>query len=256
MRIVIRLLLMLLVLSGGYACMSPKKALFAYDLQPGTDTAAVAKYSSEQRIQVADLLQVQVQGLDPSVMAEFNVVNAAAGNLAGAAGGRGIGQRVSEKGTIVVPRVGEVPVLGLTVEEAAERIRIEVAKWVKEPTVLVSALNFRVSVLGAVRSPGSYNNMTDRMTILDALAQAGDVQLSGLRDRVWVIREQNGLRQYEKVNLNSSSLFDSEFYYMRNNDIVYVQPNALSAFAGSNAALFSVLGATLGIVALIISIAN
>jgi polysaccharide export outer membrane protein len=172
----------------------------------------------------------------------------------GGQGGRGLGQRVSEAGTIIVPHLGNVTIAGLTVEEAAERIREGISRYLKEPTVLVSVLNYKVSVLGAVRSPGQYTPQTDRITILDALAQAGDIQFSGLRDRVWVIREVNGLRTYQQINLNKSDLFSSEFYYLKNNDVVYVQPNAMSSFFGGNTALFSTIGAVGGIVALIVAL--
>jgi polysaccharide export outer membrane protein len=147
-------------------------------------------------------------------------------------------------------------VAGLTVEEAGAKISTAVSRFVKEPTVIVSVLNFRVSVLGAVRDPGEIVSKTDRMTVLDALAQAGDIQLSGLRDRVWVIREVNGLRNYEQVNLNKADLFKSDYYYLKNNDVIYVQPNAMTAFFGSNTALFSTIGALAGIIALIVSLAR
>jgi polysaccharide export outer membrane protein len=250
-----KLLLVCGLASVLFSCMSAKKAIYAVDLTAGTDTVNSAKYSTDQTIQVADLVQVQIQGLDPAIAMEFNMMvqnNAAVQN----AGGRGQGQRVSEKGTVIVPRIGEVEVVGLTVEAAAAKISTAVSRFVKEPTVIVSVLNFRVSVLGAVRDPGEIVSKTDRMTILDALAQAGDIQLSGLRDRVWVIREVNGLRTYQQMNLNKGDLFKSDYYYLKNNDVIYVQPNAMTAFFGSNTALFSTIGALAGIIALIVSLAR
>lgn len=236
------------------SCMSAKESIYAVNLQAGTDTVPVAKYSSEQKIQVADIVQVTVNGLDPQVVLEFNMQGQAA-NLQGV-GGRGLGQRVSEAGTITIPHLGQVEVAGLTVEDASERIRAGISRYLKEPTVLVSVLNFKVSVLGAVRSPGQYTAQSDRMTILDVLAQAGDVQYGALRDRVWLIREANGLRTYQQINLNKSDLFKSDYYYLKNNDIVYVQPNAMTAFFGGNTALFSTIGAIGGIVALIVALAR
>jgi polysaccharide export outer membrane protein len=236
------------------SCMSAKESIYAVNLQAGTDTVPVAKYSSEQKIQVADVVLVQVNGLDPQVVMEFNM-QGQAGNMQGV-GGRGMGQRVSEAGTITVPHLGEVGIAGLTVEDASEKIRIGISRYVKEPSVLVSVLNYKVSVLGAVRSPGQYTSQTDRITILDALAQAGDIQFSGLRDRVWVIREVDGKRTYQQINLNKSDLFQSDFYYLKNNDVVYVQPNAMTSFFGGNTALFSTIGAIGGIVALIVALAK
>lgn len=250
----IRTLQLMMIVSIGFclhSCMSAKESIYAVNLQPGADTVPVAKYSSEQKIQVSDVVQVLVNGLDPQVVMEFNM-QGQAGNMQGV-GGRGMGQRVSVAGTIIVPHLGQVAIAGMTVEDASEKIRVGISRYIKEPTVLVSVLNYKVSVLGAVRSPGQYTVQTDRLTILDALAQAGDIQFSGLRDRVWVIREVDGKRTYQQINLNKSELFTSDVYYLKNNDVVYVQPNAMSAFFGSNTALFSTIGAITGIIALIVA---
>lgn len=235
------------------ACMSAKKGIYAYNLEEAKDSARVASFSSDHKLQVADVVTVTVLGLEPEVVQEFNMI-AQGGGIMGAPGGRGIGQRVSKAGTIIVPRVGEVEVLGLTIEEASERIRLEVAKLIKSPTVYIALLNYKVSVIGAVRSPGSYSPLTDRVTILEALAQAGDMQFTGLRDRVWVVREENGQRKYNKINLNDKDLFASEYYYLKNNDLVYVQPNGMSSFIGGNGPLFTLIGATTGIIALALTI--
>jgi polysaccharide export outer membrane protein len=236
------------------SCMSAKKGIYAYNIEEAKDSARVASFSSDHKLQVSDLVVVTVLGITPEAVQEFNMMmQGGGGNLAGA-GGRGIGQRVSKEGNIIVPRVGEVQVLGLTIEEASERIRQEVAKLVVSPTVYVSLLNYKVSVIGAVRSPGSYTPMTDRITILEALAQAGDMQFTGLRDRVWVIREENGQRRYNKINLNDKDLFASDYYYLKNNDLVYVQPNGMSSFIGGNGPLFTLIGATTGIIALALTI--
>jgi polysaccharide biosynthesis/export protein len=235
------------------SCMSAKKGIYAYNIEEAKDSARVASFSSDHKLQVADVVTVTVLGLEPEVVQEFNMMVQGGGNM-GAAGGRGIGQRVSKQGNIIVPRVGEVHVLGLTIEEASERIRQEVAKLIKSPTVYVALLNYKVSVIGAVRSPGSYSPLTDRITILEALAQAGDMQFTGLRDRVWVIREENGQRMYNKINLNDKDLFASEYYYLKNNDLVYVQPNGMSSFIGGNGPLFTLIGATTGIIALALTI--
>lgn len=248
----LQLILVVTIMISLHSCMSAKESIYAVNLQPGNDTIPVAKYSSDQKIQVADIVQVTVNGLDPQVVLEFNMQGQAA-NLQGV-GGRGMGQRVSEAGTIIIPHLGQVAIAGLTVEEASDKIRVGISRYLKEPTVLVAVLNYKVSVLGAVRSPGQYTAQTDRITILDALAQAGDIQFSGLRDRVWVIREVDGKRTYQQINLNKSELFTSEFYYLKNNDVVYVQPNAMSSFFGGNTALFSTIGAVGGIVALIVAL--
>lgn len=234
------------------ACISPKKVIYATDLQTGKDTISTAPFSTDQTIQVADLLMVQVSALDPEAVVVFNPPAMLGGGGAQMGGGRGIGQRVNEAGNINMAMIGDIKVQGLHPDDAALKIEQAISKYVKEPHVVVKVLNFKVTVLGAVRTPGIQTSQTDRMTILDAVAQAGDIQGNGLRDRVWVIREVDGERTYDKINLNSAGLFASKYYYLKNNDVVYVQPNGVSAYLGANGAVFSTIGAISGVLAIIL----
>ena len=97
--------------------------------------------------------------------------------------------------------------------------------FIKDPIVTVQFLNYKISVLGEVTSPGSFNISGDRITLLEALGMAGDLTIYGRRDRVAVIREQDGKRQILYHDLRSSDIFQSPSYYLQQNDIIYVEPN-------------------------------
>jgi polysaccharide export outer membrane protein len=99
----------------------------------------------------------------------------------------------------------------------------------KDMVVTVEFMNFKVSVLGEVKKPGTYSIEGDKVTVLEAIAMAGDLTVYGIRDEVYVIREENGERQNFKLDLRSKDIFNSPAYYLRQNDIIYVKPNEVRA---------------------------
>lgn len=139
------------------------------------------------------------------------------------------GYLVDDYGYIIFPILGKMKVDGITYDSLQNLIqnRLINEDYVKDPVVTVSPMNFRVSVLGEVRSPKELHVTGNRLTILEALARCGDITMYGLRDNVVVIREKNGVATPIEVDLTKKTLFDSEVYYLQQNDIVYVEPNKL-----------------------------
>ena len=137
------------------------------------------------------------------------------------------GYLVDEQGYITFPFLGKINVAGLqhdTVEAMIQQ-RLISGEYVSDPTVTVSPMNFRVSVVGEVRSPKELHITGERLTIFEALAMCGDITDSGRRDNVVVMREKNGSVIPIEINLTQKTLFNSEAYYLQQNDIVYVEPN-------------------------------
>lgn len=149
----------------------------------------------------------------PSITAPSLVQNSAPGFL------------VDANGNIEIPIVGVVKVAGLTTIEAKDLIKTRVAKYLKEPTVTVRFLNYKISVLGEVMRPSVYVIPNETVTLVEALGLAGDMTIYGKRDNVLVIRDVNGKKEFGRVNLNSRDLFSSPYYYLHANDVVYVEPN-------------------------------
>ncbi len=132
--------------------------------------------------------------------------------------------RVAQDGDIDFPVLGRIHVGGQTTGQVAEYLTRRIAENVEAPIVTVSLVNFKVKVLGEVAKPGSFLMDTERVTVLDALAEAGDLTMYGRRDDVIVIREEGGQAAYHKLNLNDSRIVSSPYYYLKQNDVVYVSP--------------------------------
>lgn len=186
-------------------------------------------------IEPNDLLSIIVTTKDPELSAIFNMQPGSTGNNASnnneTARKVDYGYRVDNQGDITFPTLGLLHVAGMTRTELETLIRQRILKegLLKEFSVSVSFLNFKISVIGDVKSPGIINIKDDKFTILQALAEAGDLNITGDRSNVTVIREKNGKRTFYKLDLRSKSMFDSPAYYMQQNDVVYVVPNEKKA---------------------------
>lgn len=137
------------------------------------------------------------------------------------------GYLVDEKGFIQFPILGKIQVEGISYDSLQNVIqcRLKAEEYVKDPVVTVSPMNFRVSVVGEVRRPKEIHVTGERLTIFEALAMCGDITDSGMRSNVVVMREKNGVATPIEVDLTKKTIFDSEVYYLQQNDIVYVEPN-------------------------------
>ncbi len=128
------------------------------------------------------------------------------------------------EGTIKLPLIGQVSVLGLTNAKAAEQIGNKLTAYLKEPTVNVRNLNFRISVLGEVTRPALFTIPNEQITLPEALGLAGDLTIYGRRDNVLVIREEANKRVFARLDLTQRDAFRSPYYSLHPNDVVYVEP--------------------------------
>ncbi|MDR1056204.1 MAG: polysaccharide biosynthesis/export family protein [Prevotellaceae bacterium] len=186
-------------------------------------------------IQPKDMLSVIVSSRNPELAAPFNLpmVSYQVGSEITSAGGgqRILGYVVDNNGNIDFPILGQVKVAGLTRWQLSEMLKHRLINddLIKDPIVTVQFMNFRVSVMGEVNSPGTYNINGDRVTLLEAISLARDLSIFGKRGNIAVIREKDGERTIYRVDLRSTDLFNSPVYYLQQNDIVYVEPNKVRA---------------------------
>ena len=188
-------------------------------------------------IQPQDQLSIIVSSRNPELSAALNkpmAIYAAGSEITTTVGGtyqRILGYVVDNSGNIEFPMLGNIHVAGLTRWELQDMIKEKVINEgiLLDPIVTVEYMNFRISVMGEVNNPGTFNVTGDKITLLGALALAKDLTIFGRRDNVTVIREQNGQRNVYKVDLRKSTLFDSPAYYLQQNDVVYVYPNSVRA---------------------------
>ena len=183
-------------------------------------------------IQPKDMLSIVVSRRNPELAAMFNlpVVSYQAGSEVSQIGGynqRLMAYSVDNEGMIDFPVLGKLEVAGLTRWELAEMIKKKLISggYLSDAVVTVEFMNFKVSVLGEVTMPGTFNIEGDKVTVLQALALARDLTIYGRRDNVCVIREQDGRRVMYQINLTDVDLFKSPAYFLQQNDVVYVEPN-------------------------------
>ena len=179
------------------------------------------------KIQVNDILTIVVTAADPKVTAPFNPISSmSGGNMTQ---NTDLALRptytVDNDGNITLPMLGKTEVAGLTRIEAIEKIRLELGKYIIDPGVNINFNNFRISVLGEVAKPGSFVLPSERVTVLEALGMAGDLTIRGVRENVMVIREINGHKAMHRLDLTKQSTLNSPYYYLAQNDVIYVEPN-------------------------------
>lgn len=184
-------------------------------------------------IQPGDMLSISVSSSKPELAIPYNLF-AARSQIANATAAANSSSRVIANvnydgytvisdGTIDFPVLGSIEVAGLTREEIADKIKALLEGVMPDPVVTVTMLNFYVTVLGEVARPGTYNFPGDRLTVLEALGFSGDLTVYGNRERVMVIREEGDERHVEILNLKSKKVFESPYFYLKQNDVVYVE---------------------------------
>lgn len=206
------------------SCSAPKNVVYFQDMNPGSEIPF--KNTAQIKIQPKDKLSIIVSTSDERLTNQFNI--SVGSNSTQITGGQTIGYTVDSYGDIIFPVLGELHVAGLTREEVANLIRDELIKrqLVKDPVVIVSFLNLSVAVLGSVSSPGLVELTKDKVSILDVIAEAGDLTIDGKRENVMIIRRENGMEKAYFVDLtDANSVYSSPVYYMQQDDVIYVSPN-------------------------------
>ena len=206
--------------------------------QKGLDSAQEMKFTA-LTIKPNDLLNIQISSntLNQEQVALFNAanfggsvgVNGGAMNQQQFGGANTFGFLVDEEGYIKYPMIGKVQAAGMTRNALAQKLETELAKkeYVKEPTIQVRFLQLKVNVLGEVKAPGTQSFPADRITILDAIAAAGDLTDRGRRDNITVIREEAGQKKSYQVNLLNTDFINSPVFQLQQNDVIYVNANVI-----------------------------
>ena len=140
---------------------------------------------------------------------------------------------VDSSGYIDYPRIGRIKMAGLTIPQAKLFMIAQLKDYLKQPVVEMRIVNYRITMLGEVGAPGIIMAPNHKMTIIDALAKSGGISTAGRKDNVMIIREIKGVREFGHINLNSKNVFNSPYYYLRQNDIVYVEPSNIRKQEGN-----------------------
>lgn len=231
----------LLAVWATFSCSAPSHVTYFQDLRPGESEQKVIA-ATEIKVRPGDKLSIIVNSRDPQLTQLFNlpyvtqqIGQGSASKSSGSASNtsQGIsGYTVDEKGMIDFPVLGKIEIAGKNREEIAAFIKGELLakNLVKDPVVTVEYMNLCISVLGEVAKPGRYSIDRDKVTVLDAISMAGDLTIYGKREKVLVLREEEGVQHVYGINLCSAEhLYTSPVYYLRQNDVVYVEPNSVRA---------------------------
>lgn len=207
-----------------FSCTSTKKLIYLYDLKDTTlGTVNKAQAAFENLIQKNDQLWITVGGSNPLDLGVLNSGSGVSGPI-NTTNGAAIGYFVEADGKIKIPYVGSVQAEGLTRLQLEKTLTELFKDYTKNPIVNVRFLNYSYSVLGEVTRGGKFNMVNERTTILEAITMAGDLTDLGKRDNVLIVREVNGQRNFARINLSSKDLFKSPFFYLKTNDVIYVEP--------------------------------
>jgi polysaccharide export outer membrane protein len=221
--------LWVLVMGFVSSCTVSQKSVYFNDLPQQERFEWPAAEFTEPTIKPDDILSIQIQTVDPTSASSVNQGTPMQLIGASSAGGSMGNQQVSgflvdRNGMVTIPMLGEIKVGGLTTTEAKQTITASAKRFYQDPTVQVRFANYKVSVHGEVARPGVYTVQNEKVTLLDALALAGDLTIYGKRENVLLIRDIDGKKEYIRFNLNSATIFESPYFYLRQNDVIYVEP--------------------------------
>lgn len=252
-----KITILFLIAMSVSSCVSSKKIVYFQDISQSQNSPV----SYETRLKADDLLLIIVSAPDPLAAQPFNlplaaVMNSSVGSVDMAnVQARYQSYLVDKEGNIQFPVLGKLKLGGLTRIEALSKLNTELKKYINEPTVNLRILNYKISVIGEVIRSGEFSIVSERITLLEALSMAGDLTIYGNRNRVWVIREVDGVKTHNLIDLTSSDFLSSPYYYLTQNDVVYVEPNKTkinSSMIGPNTTvIISALSLLLTTIALI-----
>ena len=227
------LLLMGIMLTS---CMSTKKVIYFQNLDNVDLSKTTGLYDA--KIMPKDILSITVHTLTPEASEAFNLKGSTSGYL------------VDNEGKIDFPVVGTLNLGGMTTKEAEALIKSKIVPYMsvsENPIVQVRMSNYKYAMLGGIKMPGVYTAPNEKISIVEAIARAGDLDLYGQRDKIFLIRENaQGQREYHQLNMNDAEIFNSPYFYLQQNDIVYVEPKKVQArnsfFASSTSMWLSLFG--------------
>ncbi|ETZ24561.1 MULTISPECIES: polysaccharide biosynthesis/export family protein [Pedobacter] len=242
------------------SCVSTKNVPYFQDISLA-DKSAMEKTAqfTDPVIQPDDILAVSIFTIDPLSSAVVNQTTT--GQALGASSASTIGQQqvsgylVDKNGEIELAVIGKIKLVGLTTFEARDLIRKKAAELYNNPSVQVRFANFKITILGEVVRPAAYTLPNEKVNILDAIGLAGDLTIYGKRENVLLIRDNNGKKEFARFSLNSSELFNSPYFYLKQNDVIYVEPNKarIAANNASRTQTFAILGSALSVLIILIT---
>lgn len=241
------------------SCASREKIAYYQNI----DNTEIANKKFETKIKNDDLLMIIVSAQNPLAVQQFNLTTNLSVDPSNQAGGGQMQQQlylVDDKGFIDFPVLGKILVGNKTKEEIVQELQTKISREVKNPIVNLRIMNYKVSVQGEVKMPGTHRITSERITLLEAISLSGDLTTYGRRDNIVILREENGEVNSHRIDLTKADFINSDFYYLKQNDVVYVEPNKVavnSSAVGPNISIYlSAISLLLTTVAIILTNSN
>lgn len=226
------------------SCVSKNKINYFQSTFFSDSTASVTNINYTPILKTDDFLAIDVTSIDDESVKPF-ILDIQNGGTQAPAYNNGIAARsgylIDGNGDIDFPMLGKIHLAGLNRVEATALLKSRLSEFIANPVVNIRIQNFKVTVLGDVRNPGSFNIPNERITLPEIIGIAGDLNITGIRNNILVIRDVNGVKTEYRVDLTSKAIFNSPVYYLAQNDVVYVEPNRAkrnSSLISSTAGVF------------------
>ena len=258
LNVSVRLLILISVLINS-SCVNFKNIAYFKNLPDSTTIVNQLGESSFKNpiIRPDDIININVQALDPSISQLINN-----GNIVAPAFGTSVvsninqnqvvsGYLVDKNGEVEMPFIGKNKLEGMTSLEARRLIEDSLSNYIKNPIVAVRFVNYKVSIIGEVARPSTYIIPSEKLTLLEAIALAGDLTIYGKRENILLIRERDGRKVTVRLNLNSKDILNSPYFYLQPNDVVYVEPNK-AKIANSDGRQLRYLGIATSVLSIIL----
>ncbi len=221
----IKIVFCFLLLTLSFSCVSKKEVVYYQDTTSAVKNDKNISY--EIKIHPDDLLMINVGAEDPEIAAPFNLSSfqSKTGQMITPSTDPSQLYLVDKDGVIEFPTLGRLKLGGLSRSEAIGVLQDRLKPYIKNPFINLRLMNFKFSVQGEVVSPGVYNVTSERITIIEALSMANDLTLYGKRDNILLIRENEGVKTFNRIDITKSNFINSPYYYLAQNDVIYVEPN-------------------------------
>lgn len=262
MKKITNIFLLTTLLIGAISCKPKENMVYMEKQTTELDQEVKQAVFEGSRLQPGDLLDIKVKAFDDNAVRPFNLTTMTqAGNSVEYLPTQNVqtgpvGYLVSNEGYMVFPVLGKIFVQNLTMSQLREDLETRLLEYLTDPLVSIRQLNFNITVLGEVKKPGQYTSPSDKVTILQALGMAGDMTDNGDRTKVKLVRHENGSDQTYVIDFTEKNITSSPYYYMQQNDVLYVEPDAnkkIIANVNPNRTLvFSIIGSAIALLSLII----
>ena len=213
-----------------FSCKTQEKIAYYQNIETVLNNSESKNY--EVKMQPDDLLMIIVSSTDMEAAMPFNLESVLTPRVNGQAD---MGQRqvqmylIDKEGNIEFPVLGTLKIGGLTKTEFVTSLKDKLKKYLKDPVINIRLMNFKVSVQGEVNRPGVVTSVTERLTLPEAISLAGDLTIYGKRNNIVVIRENQGVKEVKRIDITKSDFINSPYYYLQQNDLIYVEPNGARA---------------------------